>query len=90
MIKRRMLMIRSDSKGARPDDEENTEAPTQPAAFAIDEGIPLLSGCSNTAERTMCLQSLATDTAAGRTFIRVVKMADALEVSLIPVIQSSL
>ena len=79
------------ASGGDDEDGRSIEPLTHSAFFAIDEGIPLPSECDTTAERTRCLQSLVSrDSGAGKVFIKLVKLVNATEVSLILVIQSSL
>lgn len=79
-----------DDEGGPRDDEESNKALTEPLGFAIDEGIPVPCECRTHAERTACLQDLAPgDNKTKRTFTKLVRLVDILEVSLIPVNQSS-
>jgi hypothetical protein len=72
------------------DDEGSNKAPTEPLVFAIDENILLPCECRTPAELTECLQDLAPGKdKTSRTFVKLVKYVDLLEVSLIPVNQPS-
>jgi len=79
-----------DDEGGPRDDEESNKALTEPLVFAIDEGILLPCECMTPAERSSCLQDLAPgDNETSKTFVKLVELVDALEVSVIPVNQPS-
>lgn len=85
-----------EKEGVDDDEEElrnaegSSKAPIGPLDFGIDEGVPIPCQCNTPAQRSTCLQSLATDTKVGHTFSKLVKLVDVLEVSVMLVTQSSL